>query len=317
MSIENSLMLPTKDSDGIMLSHYLVAHAHPELAREIYTYAGDADIAPLYIDTSLASLIEQSPYVVSIFQNDPLFEVYQENAQQHHVHNDKSTKSEKAPWSGIIVSVRATVSFEMVLAYLRHRVLIQFSGKRKGVFHFQNPKIARYFFGEAQLKDTQEWMGPLLYLHWYEQWHCGAGDPQGQWRQVENPEPTYELFSQAQSSGGDEASYESMPLWQLRESQQQALELQFDDKNIVRFFNETMQSVPSLDERNVYRTYIKQAEQLSFYQTQELDAYFTLRRQYPRINQARLSDPSLETLTVNEKLQFLDSMLRKDALYVS
>ncbi|WP_299004826.1 DUF4123 domain-containing protein [uncultured Shewanella sp.] len=306
-----TLTLPKHDSDGIMLSHYLVAHAHPELAREIYTYAGHADIAPLYIDTPLADFIEQSPYVVNLFQGDPLFEVFQSNAQQLFA-NLESVAQNQAPLSGIIVSVRATVSFDMVLAYLRHRVLIQFSGKRKGVFHFQNPNVARYFFGEAQLKDTQEWMGPLLYLHWYEQWYSGGEEVQGQWRQVENPEPSYDLCHDS-----DSAEPQALfPLWQLRESQQQALELQFDDKNIVRFFKESRQSMPSVGERNLYRTYIKQAEQLGFYQVQELDAYFHLRQQYPQINQARLSDPSLNALSAHEKLQCLETMLRKDALYV-
>lgn len=307
-----TLTLPKQDSDGVILSHYLVAHAHPELAREIYTYVGDADIAPLYIDTPLADFIEQSPYVVNLFQGDPLFNVFQSNAQQSSA-NLESVAPNQTPWSGIIVSVRATVSFDMVLAYLRHRVLIQFSGKRKGVFHFQNPNVARYFFGEAQLKDTQEWMGPLLYLHWYEQWHSSGGEVQGQWRQVENPEPSYDLCVDSDLTD-HQALY---PLWQLRESQQHALELQFDDKNIVRFFKESRQTMPSVDERNLYRTYIKQAEQLGLYQTQELDAYFGLRQQYPQMNPARLSDPSLEALSAHEKLQCLETMLRKDALYVS
>ncbi|WP_299492706.1 DUF4123 domain-containing protein [uncultured Shewanella sp.] len=309
--MSKTFTLPKQDSDGVILSHYFIGHTHPELAKAVYTYAGHADIAPLYIDTSLADLMEQSPYVVNIFQDDPLFEIFQSNAQKWSIAS--STGSHRSPWSGIIVSVRASVSFEMLLTYLRHRVLIQFSGKRKGVFHFQNPNIARYFFGEAQLKDTQEWMGPLLYLHWYEQWRSDAGETQGQWRQVANSEPNYDLCLDMDTSD-NQAHF---PLWQLRESQQQALELQFDDKNIVRFFKEAMSSMPSLNERNVYRTYIKQAEQLGFYQAQELDAYFLLRQQYPEINQARLSDPSLNTLSANEKLQFLDTMLRKDALYAS
>ncbi|WP_298776040.1 DUF4123 domain-containing protein [uncultured Shewanella sp.] len=311
MSMKNGLVLPKQDSDGIMLSHYLVAHAHPDLAREIYTYVGNSDIAPLYIDTPVADLLEQSPYVVNIFQDDPLFEVFQSNVQQSPA-NLEPFIQDQTPWSGIIVSVRATVSFDMVLAYLRHRVLIQFSGKRKGVFHFQNPNVARYFFGEAQLQDTQEWMGPLLYLHWYEQWHNGGEEVLGQWRQVENPAPSYDLCSDRDTLGNQAL----FPLWQLRESQQQALELQFDDKNIVRFFKESMQSLPNVDERNLYRTYIKQVEQLGFYQVQELDAYFYLRQQYPQINPARLSDPSLDALTAHEKLQCLETMLRKDALYV-
>ena len=292
MELHHTLQLQDKLDDE-ELAHYLIADYHPDTAHDLYAYGASPDIAPLYIGTDLAELLEYSPYVIRVKSDDTLLNIFHTKAISG------------GSWSGILVSALAEIAFDDLITHLRQRLIMQFSGNKKGILHFQNPAVAHYFFGESDKRDTALWMGPITHISWYAFPYSAI---QGVWCSVSNslPVKAAELLSDTSNSS-----------WIITPSQQMALEIQYDDKILSRFFESISVAVTDNTEWCNYRQCLNQAESLGLTDNTCIYRYLTLCRQYGKPAESLLKSSYLFSLTSSEKLQYLENTLRKDSLYVS
>jgi len=318
-----TLQLPDSDQHGAALHHYLVTSYSPNMAKEIYGVTIDTNtaqfetdpldsdpltqapllIAPLYIETRLSELISYSPFVVKINNGDKLCQHYQQNAINTAPNNEL--------WSGIIVTTTMAVSFKQLLSHLRQRMMIIFDNERQAVFHYQNPTVAHYFFGEANQQDTAAWLGPISQINWFA---YSASAHHNSWCRVINDKPTPPFKQSEQQQPGSE-------VWTLTVSQQRALEIKYDDKLLAQFFNDndipSPKAKPNRDLWLQYRRYINQAQSLGLETTEHLNQYLSLCRQYSDSVTLAAQLPALQTLSNAEKISALQHQLSKDFTYVS
>ncbi|MBL4831904.1 MAG: DUF4123 domain-containing protein [Aliivibrio sp.] len=278
LNIQNNLNLE--------LHHYLVATHTSTMAKDIYTHTKSPDIAPLYINTVLADLFKCSPYVVRVFPNDNLIEQYQ--------HKAKLTKN----WSGIIVSVSSSTSFEALLSHLRCRLMITFEGQRKGILHYYNPIVANYFFDGPNTTDTDNWLGPIKQVCWYGSNHSPN---QSLWCKIDNSSLTESEIS----------------TWVMTPSQQASLEILYDDQILANFLTSTSQTINNREEWYQHRHYFSQAEHLGFIDIDHIYAYLSLCREHGSIDNTVFNSKKFTRFSPAEKIQYLTSILKKDSVYVS
>lgn len=272
----------------IELHHYLISHYAPSMAQEIYTHANSSDIALLYATTALAELSEYSPCVTRVHDADKLLKEYQ--------HKAVSMDS----WSGIVVSVPSTTSFSTLLTHLRQRLLILFTGGRKGILHFYNPRVANYFFDSVEAQDTNHWLGPIKQVSWFAPEHCLN---RSLWCKVINT--SLPVISTSQVP----------PLWKMTPSQQTALERLYNDKVLADFFASISLTVTDSEQWSQYLQYMTQSEQLGLSEKEHLYAYLSLCRKFGSADEVMLNSTPLLRLSAPQKIAYLEKMLTKDTIY--
>ena len=168
-----------------LVSHYEGMH------KEVYQHIAEHEVQNLYLSTSLEDLKDRSPLVVCLNHHDPLVNVLpKENT--------------------LYFSASKATSFKQVLAQLRLRLQIQFSGDRKGIFHYYHPSVASYFLGLSNKEETSRWLGCFSGVCFYNQVISS------------NEEWVYR-------EGGEQMS---SSIWLLTQSQEHALKEKFVEQKI-------------------------------------------------------------------------------------
>jgi hypothetical protein len=179
---------------------YFLAHYSQQLPSLIVSYG---DKHNLYQGTDLNDVQDLSPILITI-NNDQLSALI----------NDIESKRLK----GLMIAIEKTVPLTVLMKQLRQRLFVNFDKGRKGIFHFQNPRVASHFFHQSLVQDTHAWMGNIKKLAWFDNVPWGSQ----QWEAIENN--SLNLLQ-----GGSEP-------WLLTSSQENALLDTIDDSTISYFF---------------------------------------------------------------------------------
>ncbi|MEP7731229.1 DUF4123 domain-containing protein [Marinomonas primoryensis] len=298
------------------LQHYLIANrlpgSMPNLMADMYAHNGGADNAILYLNSELSELLEVSPYVIRVHEGDFVLKQYERNAV---VQNG---------WSGIVISVADTTSFDELLMHLRQRLLVLFSSDRKGVLHFSNPNVANYWFGEADTNETAVWLGPIKQVWWY-----GANNSPNQalWCHIWNLLDAPPVDTSPPPS-----------LWSITESQKAALELKKVDKVLAVFFLSASISVKSSQQWLRYRSFFCDASTLGLTERDNVYQYLLLCNEHDHANEnlddnfrevgadgnnldksliESLDVAFIQTLSESKKLHHIKTRLKRDRSYAN
>ena len=298
------------------LQHYLIANRLPgnvpNLMADMYAHNGGADNAILYLNSELSELLEVSPYVIRVHEGDFILQQYERNAV---VQNG---------WSGIVVSVAETTSFDELLMHLRQRLLVLFSSGRKGVLHFSNPNVANYWFGETNSNETGLWLGPIQHVWWY-----GA---------ERSPNQALWCHFQNHSDAPATDSNSSLLLWSITESQKAALELKKVDKVLAGFFLSTSMNVQNRQQWLRYRSFFCDASVLGLTELDNVYQYLLLCGEHDHTNEnlddnvrevgtdgnnldksliESLDVAFIQTLSESKKLHHIKTRLKRDGSYAN
>lgn len=177
---------------------------YPDMHKGIYQQCQDRNITPLYFQTALKELFEQSPLLIELLPQDPLISVLpQRNTLFFHAPDH--------------------VSVTQMISHLRERMNVVFDGELKGLFHYYLPEVASYFFCHSQSEDTHKWLG------------CMTGISLNRQTLTEPPE-WVEII-------GDDSFSEEKRTWLLTQSQSDALTRHAMDKTALSD-NSTPENTP-------------------------------------------------------------------------
>lgn len=229
---------------------YLLTHYAAGGQQQIYQYAANKSLEFLYIETALKDMLEYSPVLIKVDESDPILERFIENNQN------------QQDWSGILISVAAQTTLLELIAHLRNRMNISFGTQRKGLLHFQNPFVLSYLLAESNSEDNANWLGMIKSMECYDHRFSSA---QKQWLLFDN-----EHANRANLT----------PEWLLTISQQHALELMFDDKQIQQCFDLLNDKNMHFDVTRIfeYRRWYKQAEIEGMSSQSDIARYFYQQR---------------------------------------
>lgn len=188
------LELTSHDNEVPINWFALVSH-YDNMQREVYQKISGHLLEPLYLSTPLESLLSRSPLVIALYPNDPLI----------HALPKENT---------LYFSAAADTSFDTALAQLRNRLQIQFSGNRKGVFHYYLPSVASYFLSRSDKDETARWLACFTAVYFYRQ-------------------TLSELPDWLNMQGNGQAQDEN--IWLLTPSQEHALTDKYDENEIAQW----------------------------------------------------------------------------------
>ncbi|KOO05720.1 DUF4123 domain-containing protein [Vibrio hepatarius] len=184
--------------NGVELTWFAVVNFYEGMPQEVYGHIRHHVLEPLYLATSLESLMDRSPLVIALHDNDPII---------------SSLPRENT----IYFSAAKDVPLEQVLKHLRLRLEVQFSGERKGVFHYYIPSVASYFFRFSSQRDTSQWLGCLSSVYFYDQ----VISTSNEWGYIE----------------GELEQKKRLSTWVLTQSQEIALNEKFVEQEIEEWAN--------------------------------------------------------------------------------
>lgn len=181
--------------DGTAVRWFALVSHYEGMRAEVYQYLSNQLVEPLYLTTTLDTLLDRSPLIVALNERDPL-----------------SSRLRKE--NTLYFSAPSEVSFDTALMILRNRMKVQFGGSRKGLFHYYVPAVASYFFSRSDREDTAAWLGYFNSVYFYRQ------------TLSDNPGWIYQRSSNSASDIDD---------WVLTESQERALNDKFHEQAIHRW----------------------------------------------------------------------------------
>lgn len=165
-------------------------------------------------------------------------------------------------WAGLIVESQA--SREMLLAHLRHILVVRFDNGRKALLRYSNPTTASYFFSVNDAATLSTWMGPISRLSWFGGTWADSAQGALRWCNVENPAaPTWKQPA------------EPYVLY-LSERQEAALQRQRMDHFAHEWWKK--QAVVSFTDAAAF---LQEAISNGFIEADHLEQYLSLRAHYP------------------------------------
>ncbi|EOX7135126.1 DUF4123 domain-containing protein, partial [Vibrio cholerae] len=126
--------------NGVTVNWFALVNHYHNMHAEVYNNISGHLVEPLYLSTSVESLLDRSPLLIALYEQDPMTNIL---PKEHTLY----------------FSAPLNVSFDVALAQLRNRLHIQFSGNRRGLFHYYCPSVASYFFEHSYTNDTGKWLG--------------------------------------------------------------------------------------------------------------------------------------------------------------
>jgi hypothetical protein len=171
----------------------LVSH-YPGMRQEVYAALQEHDAEPLYLLTVLEELLETSPVFIELLSDsDPVIALLPQEYT-------------------LYFSAPVDCAFDTLVSHLRLRMNVLFDGMRKGLFHYYHPRVASYFFSRSDMSDTASWLGPFCSVQLLQQTY--------------DSEPRWAEF-------GDGEPLDDKSTWLLTQSQDQALNAQFEEQDVV------------------------------------------------------------------------------------
>ncbi len=239
--------------------------------KEVYQHIDDHAVENLYLSTSLEDLKDKSPLVVRLNHNDPLVNVLpKENT--------------------LYFSVSKMTSFKQVLAQFRLRLQVQFSGDRKGVFHYYHPSVASYFLGLSNKDETSRWLGCFSGVCFYNQVFSS------------NEEWVYRDGEEQMSSS----------IWLLTQSQEHALKEKFVEQKIKTWADSEQLEFVDWQKQKCVSTFCSQ------YGIETPDLIHQLRRWVQRydLSLEQLNLPLNTAQTTESVVEHIEQLLLKEGHYV-
>lgn len=191
--------------NGTPIRWFALVNYYKNMHADIYLKISGHLVEPLYLLTPIEPLLNRSPLVISLYKQDPIIE--------------KLPKE-----STLYFSALANTSFEEILKNLRNKLKIQFSGNRKGIFHYYLPSVASYFFSFSTPNDSANWLHGFSSMYLY--------------RQIKSQPPSWIKIE-------GESKKKPSPIWLITESQENALNEKFQEKNISQWSE--VENIPFFD----------------------------------------------------------------------
>ncbi|WP_193074209.1 DUF4123 domain-containing protein [Pseudomonas sp. FME51] len=226
---------------------WLLLDFRDDLLKRLYQQDGELDLYRLFDNTELASYSAQSPVLVNIECSPGLLMAFHEEPKH---------------WPGLLLQT-SQCSAEL-LQHLRHILIVNFEGERKGVLRYYNPRTASYFF-VGQRTGLATWLGPIEKLSWYG----------GTWR--DEAEETTGLHTTTNPVADTwQPSTTQEPL-RLTHEQEQALQCQQAENFLYQWWLGQQPPVPS----SQAWIWLEEGQQLDLHSTNALTDYLDIRRRYP------------------------------------
>ncbi len=190
----------------ILPARLALVSPYPEMRKTVYQtvnhLAKGHTVILLYNQTPLWQLMDYSPLLIELSQNDPIIQAL--------------PKEEI-----ILFNAPSSISIEQMVAILRHRLIIQLDGNQKGLCHYFLPEVASYLFSHTPIAETANWLAGMNQISFYRQ----TLSEKKQWLDITIDEP----------ATSHHASLDKNQLWQLTASQQKALSRHAIDKDTAQW----------------------------------------------------------------------------------
>ncbi|PKF81399.1 hypothetical protein CW749_01800 [Vibrio sp. vnigr-6D03] len=272
------------------LKHYIIASYSASTAQEIYEFSETSEIEPLYAESELQEFLSISPIVARVETKSTLFRRLAEGTPSDF------------DWSWILVSVPTSMLFDHLLRQLRSSLTLSFDGARRGVFHFYNPRVAHYFFGESDPSDTQTWLGEIRQVTWISPSH--------------SPSSGSVCFFDGSAENLDVAISKVDTQKVLSPSQQIALERLHDDKIIEGYLSKQSMTHCDAQQWKRYRKLYILSENLNISQPDDIAQFFQLCDHYGTQPKNIEHLMHLKPLDSSSKFHALEQKMIEDKHYV-
>ncbi|MEQ4315063.1 DUF4123 domain-containing protein [Pseudomonas syringae] len=165
------------------MSLYVLLERTDSLLEQLYRLLPAPEPCMLFDETELTNSRQASPVFLDADGQHPLLEAVSENPDD---------------WPGLIIESASPV--EVVLAHLRHILLVRFEGNRRGVLRYSHPVTASYFFTAETPQTSTQWLGPISRLRWYGGTWADIAQGDQHWISIDNPhasrwKPPYPLVT--------------------------------------------------------------------------------------------------------------------------
>lgn len=218
-----------------------------QVLEKVYQAADDPSPRLLFDSTELAECSEQSPVWLDSLHNPRLLELMSQEPGQ---------------WPGLIID--STAPADILLAHLRHILLVRFGDARKGVLRYCHPTTASYFFTLDAAPELAPWLGPISRLRWHGGTWADQARGEQRWFSVDNPD------------AGHWKAIPGQPPAHLSPRQEQALQRQRKEHFVYQWWkNQRELAFPQACE------YLDQGLDNGFVQAGELHKFLALRAGYP------------------------------------
>ena len=141
------------------------------LLEKLYQLLPDPKPRMLFDKTELAPYRDKSPLWVAVTDDDRLLQT---------VHNAPES------WPGLIIE--SPFHHDILLAHLRHLLIVNFDEIRRGVLRYSNPVTASYFFTTGTAEEKAPWLGPISRLSWYGGTWPDLAQGNQRWMSLDNPQ---------------------------------------------------------------------------------------------------------------------------------
>ncbi|CAM4009315.1 hypothetical protein VA7868_01370 [Vibrio aerogenes CECT 7868] len=185
------------EHQGQPVRWYALVSDAPDLRQQVYQWLDGHDCEPLYLSTPLEPLMAQSPLLITLKYG-----------------GGDALMTQLPPAYTLYFSAPDSLSADEVADQLRWRMLVYYHGQTRGLLHYYQPQIAGYFFSRTDDAVTSSWLGGLYSVVYYRQ---TLSEPQC-WQEA-----------------GDYTSHPDQDIRVLQPSQEQALEVMFQEREIVQW----------------------------------------------------------------------------------
>ncbi|RMT80027.1 hypothetical protein ALP40_01000 [Pseudomonas viridiflava] len=138
--------------------------------EKLYQLLPDPSPSVLFDTTELEPYREKSPLWLAASASGSLLQA---------VHNTPED------WPGLIIESPAPPP--ILLAHLRHLLIVRFDDARRGVLRYWSPLTASYFFTAHAAEDNAPWLGPITRLSWYGGTWTDLAHNTQRWNSLDNP----------------------------------------------------------------------------------------------------------------------------------
>ncbi|WP_024647462.1 DUF4123 domain-containing protein [Pseudomonas syringae] len=151
------------------MSIYLLLERTDTLLEQLYQTLPNPAPTLLFDKTELAAYREKSPILLDASGQNSLLDIVRETPEG---------------WPGLIVE--SASSAEVVLAHLRHILVVRFEGIRRGVLRYSHPVTASYFFTADTPQSSAHWLGPISRLCWHGGTWADLSQGNQRWISIDN-----------------------------------------------------------------------------------------------------------------------------------
>jgi len=152
------------------MSTSLLLERTGSLLESLYKLLPDPRPKSLFDNTELAAHREQGPLWLDASDNAILLDAVNKQPER---------------WPGLVIESPAPD--DTLLAHLRHLLIVNFDGARRGVLRYSNPVTASYFFTSDSDHPNASWLGPISRLSWYGGTWADIAQNNQRWLHLDNP----------------------------------------------------------------------------------------------------------------------------------